>query len=87
MSTPELDLLVDLAYEHGAVAARMTGGGFGGAIVALSEASVAATLAERVAAAYAKRTGREHPRTSASRPTMQPRRANGSNPDARHRAP
>jgi galactokinase len=35
VSTPELDLLVDLAYEHGAVAARMTGGGFGGSIVAL----------------------------------------------------
>ena len=47
VSTPELDLLVDLAYEHGAVAARMTGGGFGGAIVALAEKSVAATLAER----------------------------------------
>jgi galactokinase len=35
ISTPELDLLVDLAYGHGAVAARMTGGGFGGSIVAL----------------------------------------------------
>ena len=37
VSTPELDLLVDLAYDAGAVAARMTGGGFGGAIVALVE--------------------------------------------------
>ncbi len=36
-STAELDLLVELAGEAGAVAARMTGGGFGGAIVALVE--------------------------------------------------
>ena len=83
VSTPELDLLVDLAYEHGAVAARMTGGGFGGAIVALAEASAAATLAERVAAAYAKRTGRE----ASTYLCKSADHANGSNPDARHRAP
>jgi galactokinase len=35
VSTPELDFLVDRAYSCGAVAARMTGGGFGGSIVAL----------------------------------------------------
>ena len=35
VTIPELDCLVDLAYAHGAVAARMTGGGFGGSIVAL----------------------------------------------------
>ncbi|WP_052665617.1 galactokinase [Nitriliruptor alkaliphilus] len=35
VSIPELDGLVDLAGEAGATAARMTGGGFGGAIVAL----------------------------------------------------
>jgi galactokinase len=35
VSIPELDLLVDRAYSSGAVAARMTGGGFGGSIVAL----------------------------------------------------
>ena len=40
VSTPELDLLVELAYEHGAVAARMTGGGFGGSVVALVEEAV-----------------------------------------------
>src|SRR4051812_41896241 len=33
VTTPELDRLVDLAYEHGAGAARMTGRGFRGAIV------------------------------------------------------
>ena len=35
VTVPEVDALVDLAYAEGAVAARMTGGGFGGAIVAL----------------------------------------------------
>ncbi|GAA1973142.1 galactokinase [Nocardioides panacihumi] len=35
ISTPELDLAVTTALEHGADAARMTGGGFGGSIVAI----------------------------------------------------
>jgi galactokinase len=55
---PELDLLVELAYEHGARAARMTGGGFGGSIVALAEAGSAASLAEKIMAAYDARSGR-----------------------------
>jgi len=58
VSTPELDLLVDLAYEHGAVAARMTGGGFGGSIVALAAEEDARRLTDAVVAAYASRTGR-----------------------------
>jgi galactokinase len=37
VSTPELDRLVEAALAAGAVAARMTGGGFGGSIVALVE--------------------------------------------------
>jgi galactokinase len=52
VTIPELDRLVELAYAHGAVAARMTGGGFGGAIVALAEAGRAATLADAVLADY-----------------------------------
>jgi galactokinase len=52
VTIPELDRLVELAYAHGAVAARMTGGGFGGAIVALAEADRAATLADAVLADY-----------------------------------
>jgi galactokinase len=47
-SIPELDQLVDLAYEHGAYAARMTGGGFGGAIVVLADEGDAEALAERL---------------------------------------
>ena len=47
-SIPELDRLVDLAYEHGAYAARMTGGGFGGAIVALVDERDATALTDRL---------------------------------------
>jgi galactokinase len=57
ISTPELDLLVDLAYEHGAVAARMTGGGFGGSIVALVATERAGEIAAAIRAAYRARTG------------------------------
>jgi galactokinase len=49
VSTPVLDLLVDRAYELGAVAARMTGGGFGGSIVALVERDRAEPLAAEIA--------------------------------------
>jgi galactokinase len=58
VSTPELDLLVELASDHGAVAARMTGGGFGGSVVALAEADRADALAAVVTDAYVARTGR-----------------------------
>jgi galactokinase len=36
VSTPELDHLVDACLRHGAVGARLTGAGFGGAVVALA---------------------------------------------------
>ena len=58
VSIPELDLLVELALGDGAVAARMTGGGFGGAIVALVDRDRADELGESVAARYLDRTGR-----------------------------
>jgi galactokinase len=48
VSTPELDELVDRAYDAGALAARMTGGGFGGSIVALAKRERAATLAQEL---------------------------------------
>jgi galactokinase len=50
VSIPELDALVDWAYDNGAYAARMTGGGFGGAIVALVPDQDAAGFAERIPA-------------------------------------
>jgi galactokinase len=52
VTTPELDRLVELAYAHGAVAARMTGGGFGGAIVALVERDRAKSLVTSVLTDY-----------------------------------
>jgi galactokinase len=55
VTTPELDLLVELAYEHGAVAARMSGGGFGGAIVALVPETGAPRFAAAVVGAYGPR--------------------------------
>lgn len=52
VTVPELDRLVELAYEHGAVAARMTGGGFGGSIVALVDAARSQPFADRVLGDY-----------------------------------
>ena len=37
VSTPELDLLVDLSVDAGVFGARLTGAGFGGCVVALVE--------------------------------------------------
>ena len=59
VSIPELDLLVELAREAGAYGARLLGGGFGGAILALAEAARADDVAAAVSSAYRKRTGRE----------------------------
>jgi galactokinase len=58
VSTPELDLLVALALEAGAWAARMTGGGFGGAIVAVAPEERCPAIAAAVATAYRAATGR-----------------------------
>lgn len=44
VSTPTLDALVDAALAAGAFAARMTGGGFGGSVVALAEPARAADV-------------------------------------------
>jgi galactokinase len=57
-TTPELDLLVELAYQAGARAARMTGGGFGGSIVALADSSEAEAIATDLVAEYNARSGR-----------------------------
>jgi galactokinase len=58
VSVREIDLLVDLAHaEPGVFGARLTGGGFGGSIVALIEAGAGARIGERVARAYRERSG------------------------------
>lgn len=53
VSTPELDRLVELALEAGALGARLTGAGFGGAIVALVPERNLEAFRQRVAAGYA----------------------------------
>jgi galactokinase len=57
VSIPELDMLVELALEEGAVAARMTGAGFGGAIITLAERDHAPTIGENVAQRYLRSAG------------------------------
>jgi galactokinase len=46
VSTPEVDALVNRAEAAGALAARLTGGGFGGAVVAMCNTGEARTVAE-----------------------------------------
>lgn len=53
ISTVELDLAVDTALAHGAIGARMTGGGFGGAAIALVEKSAIESVSDAVTAAFA----------------------------------
>jgi galactokinase len=60
VSVPEIDLLVSLAQaEPGVYGARLTGGGFGGSIVALVEEDAALGVAGRVAAGYLDRSGHQ----------------------------
>jgi galactokinase len=57
-STPELDFLVDtLVAAPGVFGARLTGGGFGGAVMALAGSSFDAAQAEKVAQSYAAKYG------------------------------
>ena len=59
-STPELDLLVEIARSlPGVFGARLTGGGFGGSIVTLVKSAEAAAIADHLARYYLVRTGRE----------------------------
>jgi galactokinase len=58
VSIPEIDLIVDLARADATVfGARLTGGGFGGSVVMLARAGAGAAAAERIARAYAARSG------------------------------
>ncbi len=53
ISVPELDLAVDTALTAGALGARMTGGGFGGAAIALIPADLVPAATDAVHAAFA----------------------------------
>jgi len=58
ISTPEVEALVRTARSFaGVLAARLTGAGWGGCVVALAEQDTAAETAPRLAAAYRRATG------------------------------
>ncbi|MFI9322040.1 galactokinase [Kitasatospora aureofaciens] len=52
VSCPETDLAVEAAVAAGALGARMTGGGFGGSVIALVEAGHPAVVSEAVRSAF-----------------------------------
>ena len=54
ISCPELDLAVDTARSHGAIGARMTGGGFGGSAIALTPVRDAGQVRDAVVRAFAE---------------------------------
>jgi galactokinase len=54
ISCPELDLAVDTARAGGAIGARMTGGGFGGAAIALTPAGAEQRVRSDVGRAFAR---------------------------------
>jgi len=68
ITTPALDLAVATALRAGAAGARMTGGGFGGAIIALVARDRSAQTAEAITAAFA-RAGFAAPRLSTVAPS------------------
>jgi galactokinase len=57
VSTPELDALVKLLVDAGALGARLTGAGFGGCVVALVQRNHADDVAARATLAYQRETG------------------------------
>jgi galactokinase len=60
VSLPEVDTLVELLRaEPGVFGARMVGGGFGGAVLAIAAPEAARAAAHAAAEAYRSRTGRE----------------------------
>ncbi len=59
-STPELDALVEIATSlPGCHGARLTGGGFGGAIVALVDLEAIDSLADKIVSIYKEKTGNQ----------------------------
>lgn len=59
ISVPELDLAVETAQANGAIGARMTGGGFGGAAIALVADDLVPVVAAAVREAFAAARFRE----------------------------
>ncbi|MFD0704291.1 galactokinase [Alloscardovia venturai] len=55
VTVPQLDVAVDVARVNGAYGARMTGGGFGGSIIALVDKGQAALIAQKIADEFESR--------------------------------
>ncbi|WP_226531201.1 galactokinase [Microbacterium paraoxydans] len=73
ISTPELDTAVDTARDAGALGARMTGGGFGGAAIALIEQDAVDTVSDAVHRAFSA-SGFDAPHLFTVSPSAGPRR-------------
>jgi galactokinase len=73
ISIEELDLAVEVAMETGAVGSRMTGGGFGGAAIAIIKKDLLGQLEENCKAAF-KQKGYLEPRVFAVEPSEGARR-------------
>ncbi|MFF9771698.1 galactokinase [Streptomyces sp. NPDC014636] len=73
VSCPELDLVVDAALTAGALGARMTGGGFGGAAIVLTEATDVDTVTKATEEAFAA-SGFPNPRVFEAVPSPGARR-------------
>lgn len=73
VSCPETDLAVRVAVEAGALGARMTGGGFGGSVIALVAAELADQVATTVTGAFLD-AGYAEPRIFAAVPAAGARR-------------
>ena len=60
VSTPDIDTLVDIGQRHPDIyGARLTGGGFGGAVVMLSASGAARTASREICDAFRRQTGHE----------------------------
>ncbi|MFC9294830.1 galactokinase [Streptomyces sp. NPDC057011] len=73
VSCPETDLAVTTALDAGALGARMTGGGFGGSVIALVQAGRESTVGGAVTAAFAA-AGHRPPRLLEAAPAPGARR-------------
>jgi galactokinase len=73
ITVPEVDHAVEVALEQGAYGARMTGGGFGGCVLALVDEPAVPRVAMAVGASFARR-GFESPSTFTATPSAGARR-------------
>jgi len=69
ISTPQLDLAVEIALNYGAIGARMTGGGFGGSAIALTPRSLISHVQVAIDGAFAEHSY-TNPETFVVRPSQ-----------------